>query len=108
MHPDYKSGLRDWLVQRVTAVIILVYTLTLALMLFYGTPLAHWRSLFSTTWMQVVTLIVLLSVCWHAWIGLWTVLTDYVHHRLTRHLLELIIIAAMLFYVAWLVKMFWL
>ena len=100
------SGFRDWMIQRVTAVVVLLYITTITLMLFLDVPKSHWQSLFSNLWMQIITLVALLSVCWHAWIGLWTVLTDYVHHRTTRYALEITIIGLMLFYVIWLVKIF--
>ena len=73
-----RSGLSDWVVQRVTAVVLLAYVILLAvLLLVYSPDYALWRDLFDQTWMKVFTLAAILSVASHAWIGLWCVSTDY-------------------------------
>ncbi|MFN7096449.1 MAG: succinate dehydrogenase, hydrophobic membrane anchor protein, partial [Gammaproteobacteria bacterium] len=74
------NGLRDWLVQRVSAVVLGVYFLFLLVVIIShpGIDYASWQGLFAQIWMKVFTLIVLLSLFAHAWIGVWTVLTDYV------------------------------
>ena len=102
-----KKGLRDWQMQRITAVLALVYFIVIGFLLFSGFSLSHWRTLFSNLLMQSLTIVTLLVVFWHAWIGLWTVLTDYVHHVFSRILLECVFLALMLFYVIWMVCIFW-
>ena len=74
------NGLKDWLIQRVTAVYFAVYVLY-----FIGYFLLHphlnyslWHALFQQSCIQVATLIALLALSLHAWIGIWTVTTDYV------------------------------
>ncbi len=102
-----KRGLRDWQMQRITAVLALFYFIAIGWLLFSGFSLASWKTLFSKLWMQGVTIFALLVVCWHAWIGLWTVLTDYVHKKTVRLILECLIVLVMLSYVVWLVLIFW-
>lgn len=88
------QGIRDWLVQRVTALLILIYSLILIPRLFCpatNTQLA-WQGLFDQVWMKVMTLLVIASVLWHAWIGLWTVFTDYVKPAWFRRFLEVLVI----------------
>jgi succinate dehydrogenase / fumarate reductase, membrane anchor subunit len=79
-----RSGLYDWVVQRATAVILLAYFLFLAAYLIGhpGLSFAEWKGLFSHTWMRVFSMAALLSICAHAWIGLWGVSTDYLTTRL--------------------------
>lgn len=73
-----RSGLSDWLMQRVTAVILLAYTVFIALVVFSGDlQYSEWKGLFDQTWMKVFSLAAILSVAIHAWIGLWSVSTDY-------------------------------
>lgn len=73
-----RSGLSDWLVQRVTGVILLAYTLFIAVVLLMFSPdFAAWTALFEQTWVKVFSLAAILSVAAHAWIGLWCVSTDY-------------------------------
>ena len=73
-------GLRDWLAQRVTATIMAVYTVIL-LVLFFG---AHdfsyegWASIFSAQWMKLATFVTLLSLFYHAWVGIRDIWMDYV------------------------------
>lgn len=77
-----RSGLQDWLIQRVTAIILAGYfgfmTIYLA-MAKYLNQLSHarWHALFENPIMKFFTLLVLLSLMAHAWIGFWTVSTDY-------------------------------
>eukprot|EP00919_Chromeraceae_sp_WS-2016_P079409 GHVR01187953.1.p1 GENE.GHVR01187953.1~~GHVR01187953.1.p1 ORF type:complete len:129 (+),score=12.00 GHVR01187953.1:581-967(+) len=73
-----RSGLSDWLVQRVTGVILLAYTLFIAIVLLACTPdFVEWKALFDQTWVKVFSLAAVLSIAAHAWIGLWCVSTDY-------------------------------
>ena len=73
-----RSGLSDWLVQRITGVILLAYTIFIVVVLLHCSPdYAEWRALFDLTCVKVFSLAAILSVAMHAWIGLWCVSTDY-------------------------------
>jgi succinate dehydrogenase / fumarate reductase membrane anchor subunit len=73
-----RSGLSDWLVQRVTGVILLAYTIFIAVVLLACSPsYLEWSAMFDQTWVKVFSLAAVLSVASHAWIGLWCVSTDY-------------------------------
>jgi succinate dehydrogenase membrane anchor subunit len=73
-----RSGLSDWLIQRVTGVILLAYTVFIGVVLLICAPdFASWSALFDQTWVKVFSLAAVLSVAMHAWIGLWCVSTDY-------------------------------
>ena len=77
-----RSGLSDWLVQRVSAVILLAYFTTLGFAIGGGVEYAEWKALFEQTWMRIFSLMAILSLAAHAWIGIWAVLTDYLTERL--------------------------
>ena len=96
-------GLRDWLVQRISAVVIGVYFIFIVGYLLQNQPLyfAQWRHLFNNGLVKVATLVVLIAVLWHAWIGLWTVLTDYVKNAGLRVVLQSLVIILLLGYVLW-------
>lgn len=102
-------GFHDWVVQRVTAVLIAVYTLFLLGYIAFHHPLSYslWHGLFSHVGMKIATLIVAVSVIWHAWIGLWTVFTDYVKNGPTRLLLEVLVIIALVGYLVWCIDALW-
>ncbi len=79
-----RSGLYDWLIQRVSAVVLAAYTLFVAgfIVLTPDLTFAVWSDLYSTLCMRVFSLAALLSIAAHAWIGLWAVLTDYLTNRM--------------------------
>lgn len=79
-----RSGLSDWLIQRASALVLGAYTIFIVAYLLTHPNLgfAEWAELFSHLWMRVFTLLALLSIVAHGWIGLWTVLTDYLTTRL--------------------------
>ena len=77
-----RSGLSDWLVQRVSAVIILAWFLCIGGTLMGGVDYAQWKTIFDGTSMRVFTLLAILSLAAHAWIGMWAVGTDYLTERL--------------------------
>jgi succinate dehydrogenase / fumarate reductase membrane anchor subunit len=97
------NGLRDWLVQRISAVVIGAYVIFIVAYLLENQPLyfAQWHNLFSSLLLKIATLVVLIAVVWHAWIGLWIVLTDYVKNSGFRLVLQSLIIILLLGYVLW-------
>ncbi|AMC34934.1 succinate dehydrogenase, hydrophobic membrane anchor protein [Janthinobacterium sp. B9-8] len=102
-------GLRDWLVQRVTAVIMLVYTLGVLafILLANGASFEAWQQLFAFTWVKVVTTVSLFALLWHAWVGIRDIWMDYLQHvglRLTMHVLTLLWLAGSLVYM---IKVVW-
>lgn len=79
-----RNGLADWLIQRVTALILAAYTIFMVVFIVSNPELqyAQWRDLFTQPWVRVFSLLALLSVAAHGWIGLWSVLMDYVSDRM--------------------------
>ena len=77
-----RSGLSDWLLQRVSAVILLAYGVFIVVNVAGGVDYAAWKALFAQTWVRIFSLLAILSLAVHAWIGLWAVFTDYLTERL--------------------------
>jgi len=103
------QGLRDWMLQRISAILMAVYSIALIAFIVCHPNLsfAEWHSLFANLWMKVATLLVLLGLLFHAWIGMWTVFTDYVKPfvlRATLNFLMLIMLVACFF---WGLLMLW-
>ncbi|RMX02753.1 succinate dehydrogenase, hydrophobic membrane anchor protein [Allofranklinella schreckenbergeri] len=74
-------GLRDWLAQRLTAILIALFALVLmARVCMIDGPIdyAEWKNLFAPQWMRLLTFVAAVAVLWHAWIGLREILMDYV------------------------------
>ena len=85
-----RNGVSDWLLQRASAVILAAYTLcVLGFVLSIGElSLAAWRGYFGSFWMQIFTLLALIAYVVHAWIGLWTIATDYLKNTALRMLFQ--------------------
>ncbi len=102
-------GLRDWLAQRITAVIMAVYTIIVLVVLIGGAPIRYvaWKDLFAQGWMRVATLLFAANLAWHMWVGVRDILMDYVKPdglRLTLQVLVLLTIAA---YLGWTIQILW-
>lgn len=104
-----RNGLRDWLIQRVSAVIIAAYTIFMLVYLFMHPNLQYgqWQILFSQTWVRVFSLFTLLSILGHAWVGLWTISTDYLKNTAVRLGFQLIIISVLFICVIWGISILW-
>jgi succinate dehydrogenase / fumarate reductase membrane anchor subunit len=73
-------GLKDWLAQRVTAVVMALYTLILLVCLFMGKRFNYegWAGLFAQQWFKIATFVTFLTLFYHAWVGMRDILMDYV------------------------------
>jgi succinate dehydrogenase / fumarate reductase membrane anchor subunit len=102
-------GWKDWLVQRVTAVVMVVYTiLVLGIALWHGGidyPL--WKALFADNAFKLVTFVFMLAVCWHAWIGARDIWMDYIKPVGLRLALEVVTVLALVAYVGWTIQLLW-
>ena len=103
------SGLRDWIIQRVSAVVLGLYVITL-LVFFAINPHVQfqiWHNFFSNTFIKAFSFLALLSMIAHAWIGVWTIFTDYIKPTGLRLLLEALMVLALLVYLAWGISIVW-
>ncbi|CAG9933651.1 succinate dehydrogenase, hydrophobic membrane anchor protein [Candidatus Nitrotoga arctica] len=110
-------GLRDWLVQRVTAVLMVAYTLFIAgyvvlhsrfeSNIWIGLDYNTWTGLFSNLVMRSFSLLFLFAVFFHAWIGVRDIVMDYVKSARTRLVIYVLVIMALLLYSIWAVQILW-
>ena len=102
-------GLRDWLAQRITAVIMAGYTLIVGSVLMFGQPISYavWRDLFSHGWMRVATLLFAFSLAWHAWVGMRDILMDYIKPTALRLTLEILTLVLLAGYLGWTIQVLW-
>ncbi len=111
-----RTGLYDWFIQRVSAVILLAYVLVCVgwMLANSGFGYTQWSGLFAQTWMKVFSLLALVALAGHAWVGLWVVFTDYLTERMLgaagktiRLLAEGASVIIMLAYFVWGIKILW-
>ncbi|MEP6679205.1 MAG: succinate dehydrogenase, hydrophobic membrane anchor protein, partial [Betaproteobacteria bacterium] len=73
-------GWRDWLSQRVTAAIMLLYTLLiLAVVLWHG-GVDHdaWKALFAHGAFKLASFLFMMALLFHAWVGVRNIAMDYI------------------------------
>ena len=102
-------GMRDWLAQRVTALLMALFTLLVLLRLLLPGELGyeHWAGIFAPLWMKSLTFVVVLALAWHAWVGVRDVLMDYVHATGVRLLAQLFAIVWLLACAGWALQVLW-
>ena len=111
-----RSGLSDWMIQRISAWVMTAY-LVFIIGYFFANPnldYAQWAELNSSLPMRMFSLVTILSIAAHAWIGIWCVLTDYITVRLIgpkataiRIIFQLGMIAVTSLYVVWAIDILW-
>lgn len=110
------TGPSNWIIQRITAIVMAVYLLFIVGYLMTNPALTYdqWSELNSLLSMRVFTLLTVSAVAFHAWIGMRCVLTDYITVRLIgpkanglRNTLQLGLAFIILFYLVWTIKILW-
>ena len=102
-------GLRDWLAQRITAVIMAVYSIIAMGLFLFNRNITYpvWRDLFSQGWMRVATLLFAASLAWHAWVGMRNILMDYIKPDGLRLGLQVCILLMIASYLGWSIQILW-
>jgi len=101
-------GFRDWLGQRVTAVLMALYAVLLAVVLLVKKPGDYlaWFNVFSPVWMKIATLVFLACLFYHAWVGMRDIWMDYVKPTGVRLTLEVLTIVYLVACGMWALKIF--
>jgi len=102
-------GLASWLAQRVTAVVMALYSVILLVVFLRGAPLSYgvWKDLFAQGWMRVGTLLFAVSLAWHAWVGVRDILMDYVKPVGVRLSLQVAVLLVLAGYLGWTIQILW-
>ena len=111
-----RSGLSDWIIQRFSAVILGAYTLFIFAVLVSMPELNYesWREVFSKNSVRLFSVISLLALCGHTWVGMWTVGTDYLTDRqlggkgtFIRLIYQSFCVLLIAVYLLWGIQIFW-
>jgi succinate dehydrogenase / fumarate reductase, membrane anchor subunit len=102
-------GLRDWLAQRITAVLMALYSLWIVGYLLMQPALNYntWTLIFSSDTVRTFSLLFLLSIFYHAWIGVRDIVMDYVKPASIRLFIYVLVIVTLLLYTMWSVQILW-
>ncbi|MCR5865318.1 MULTISPECIES: succinate dehydrogenase, hydrophobic membrane anchor protein [Aquincola] len=102
-------GLRDWLSQRVTAVLMGLFTVILLVQVLMPGELGYdrWSGIFAQQWMKALTFVVIVSLLYHVWVGIRDVWMDYVKPVGLRLGLQVATIAWLVGCAGWAVQVLW-
>jgi succinate dehydrogenase / fumarate reductase membrane anchor subunit len=102
-------GLKDWLMQRVTAVVMAVYTMIL-LSLFLGSNRFNyesWTRIFSLQWFKISTFLTFIALFLHAWVGVRDIWMDYIKPTSIRLTLQIFTILWVISCAVWTAQILW-
>ena len=111
-----RSGLSDFVLQRVSAVVLALYTLCIVGYFLTRSPVDHFTLLeyLGSFPMQVFSTLAVLSLIAHGWIGMWTIGTDYIREHyfgskalVCRLFFQGICLFTLFFYLVWALKIIW-
>ena len=102
-------GLKDWVIQRATAIIMAVYTVIFfaAVLVVGPDSFDSWRGIFANGFMKFATFLCFISLSYHAWIGIRDIWMDFVKPDGLRLLLMIATAAALVGYTGWAVQILW-
>jgi succinate dehydrogenase / fumarate reductase membrane anchor subunit len=103
-------GLRDWLSQRVTAALMVLFTLVvLARVLFTRGPIDYlsWAGIFAPQWMKVLTFTIIVALIWHVWVGMRDIWMDYIKPVWLRLSLQVFTLVWLVGCAGWALQVLW-
>ena len=102
-------GVRDWLAQRVTAIVMVIYTLILLGTFLTANNFTYegWASLFSRQWFKLFSLVTFFGLYYHVWVGIRDIWMDYVKNAGIKLALQFATVLWLLACAAWTVQILW-
>ena len=102
-------GLKDWLLQRLTAVLMAAYTLfVLGIALWNGGfDYTLWRALFAHGAWKLASFLFMAALLFHAWVGVRDIYMDYIKPVGVRLALQFLAAAALVACLGWTIQILW-
>ena len=102
-------GLRDWLAQRITALLMALFTLALIVQVLLPGEMGYdkWAGIFSRQWMKVLSFVVIVSLLYHVWVGMRDVWMDYVKPVGIKLALQVFTIVWLVGCAGWAIQVLW-
>ena len=102
-------GWRDWRSQRSTAALMALFTLLVLLQVLLPGPLNYdkWSGIFAAQWMKVLTFVVIVSLLYHAWVGVRDIWMDYIKPLGLRLALQVFSLVWLVGCAGWAVQVLW-
>jgi succinate dehydrogenase / fumarate reductase, membrane anchor subunit len=109
-HTKSAHALHDWLAQRITAGVMAAFTLiVLAQVIFNKGTMGYekWAGIFAPHWMKLLSLVVILALAYHVWLGMREIYMDYVKPVSLRLSLQVFTIVWLVGCVGWAIQVLW-
>jgi succinate dehydrogenase / fumarate reductase membrane anchor subunit len=102
-------GLRDWLAQRITAVLMALFTVVVLAQVLMPGEIGYdkWSGIFAAQWMKFLSFSVIVALGWHAWVGVRDIWMDYVKPVGLRLALQVFTLLWVLGCAGWAVQVLW-
>lgn len=102
-------GMRLWLSQRLTALFMAFYlvSLVIALLIIQPSGFAGWHAFFVPVWFRLVTFVFFVCLFIHAWLGVADVLKDYIFNKTLRGYLQIMVDILLFAYLIWAAIILW-
>lgn len=96
-------GLGDWLLQRLTAVVMAGYTLFIFGCIAFGTPssYAELKAMSADGFIRIFTMLFFVALLYHAWVGMRDILMDYAKATGLRLALQAAVGLVLVVYLIW-------
>ncbi len=87
------QGLRTWLLQRLSAVYMLLFAVSFGIYLLQHRPIDYtwWSDLFTRPAVVVASLLFFAALLYHAWVGVRDIMVDYIHDTVIRFTLWILV-----------------
>ncbi len=102
-------GLRDWLAQRITAVLMALFTVALVVQVLLPGEMgyARWSAIFGRQWMKLLAFVTVVALLYHVWVGMRDVIMDYVKPVGAKLVLQVGVIVWLVACGGWAVQVLW-
>jgi succinate dehydrogenase / fumarate reductase membrane anchor subunit len=102
-------GMRDWLAQRLTAILMAVFTIVLLVSFLTGQNFTYegWAGLFARQWFKLFTMVTFFGLFYHVWVGIRDIWMDYIKPVGIRLTLQTLTVLWLLGCAAWTVQILW-
>jgi succinate dehydrogenase / fumarate reductase, membrane anchor subunit len=102
-------GLRDWLAQRITSLLMAIFTVAVVVQVLLPGALDYtrWSAIFAQQWMKVLTFVTVVSLLYHVWVGMRDIWMDYVQPVGVRLALDIFTIAWLFGCAGWAIQVLW-
>ena len=103
------NGLKDWIIQRISSLYFAGFVLFLLIYVISHPDLsyAQWSLLFQNKWFKIAAILAMVAVTLHTWIGIWTVITDYIKCSILRLTVEMLVLGGLLAQFIWFLMIVW-